>query len=124
MANKKKTSKRCDPVESLVAAFNAGKISNEQLMEQALPWLHERRQNRISYHMTRLAAKDPARYHISSPHRRELWDDAVAAYDAETKRPAKRSWGKKYKSSQLEFLFRVLFSKEGQSRLRRLPKTT
>lgn len=32
--------------------------------------------------MGQLASGSPERYHISSPHHRELWTDAEAAYDA------------------------------------------
>ena len=69
-------------LQQLVDLFNDKKISVEELTEKAIPLLERQRLSWIYHFMGQLASDSPDRYHISSPHHKELWNDAVAAYDA------------------------------------------
>ena len=110
MSNPDKIPTGADPLQKLIAAHHAGKLSRDELIARALPWLEERRQNKIQYYMAKLAGDYPRRYHTSNPKRRDLWKDAVDAFDLELKPIIKQrpDFGDKLGFAELNWLFRLI----------------
>jgi hypothetical protein len=80
------TSQESKPVvlQDLLDSYNGGKINVEDFTKKMIPLLALHRQEAISCFVIKLIADNPERYHVSSPYHARLWEEAEAAYDADS----------------------------------------